>query len=56
MEIQTHLGQVLLHYLWPIIHGQDDIGDTSSSQSLDLVQDHALVTKLHQGLGQGQSL
>ena len=52
----TDLGQVLLHNLRAVVHGQDDVGDTSGSEGLDLVQDHALVAKLDQGFRQGQSL
>jgi hypothetical protein len=52
----TNLDQVLLHNLRAVVHGQDDVGDASSSQGLDLVQDHALVAELDQGFRQGQGL
>jgi hypothetical protein len=53
---KTNLGQVLLHNFRAIVHGQDDVGNTSRGESLDLVQDHALVAELDEGFRQGQGL
>ena len=53
---ETNLLQNTLHDLWPVVHGKDDISDTNSCQSLDLVHDHGLVRELHKGLGHSQGL
>lgn len=47
----TDLLQGLSHDLWAVVDGEDDVGDTSSSESLDLVLDHGLVGELHERLG-----
>ena len=52
----TNLSEVLLHNLGAVVHGQDDVRNTSFRERLDLMQDHALVAKLHQGLGEGECL
>jgi hypothetical protein len=44
------------HHIGAVVDSQDNIGDTSSSQALDLVQDHGAVTKLHQRLREGEGL
>ena len=53
---ETNLLQNTFHDLWPVVHGEDDIGDTNSCQSLNLVHDHGLVGELHKGLGHSQGL
>lgn len=52
----TNLLQVGLHDLGTIVHSQDNVGDTSISQSLNLMLDHGLVGKLDQRLGKSKSL
>lgn len=52
----TNLGKVLFHNLRAVVHGQDNIGHACVRQSLDLVQDHALVAELDQGFRQSQGL
>ena len=56
MNGHTDLGQILLHNLRAVVHGEDDVGHAGLGESLDLVQDHALVAELNQRLGQGQGL
>jgi hypothetical protein len=43
--------QGLGHDLGTVVDGEDNIGDTSSSESLDLVLDHGLVGELNKRLG-----
>lgn len=45
-----------LHDLRTVVDGENDVGDTSLSKGLDLVLDHGLVAKLHEGLGESQGL
>lgn len=52
----TNLCQVLLHHLWAVVDGEDDICYASFGQSLNLVQDHALVAEFHQWLGEREGL
>lgn len=52
----TYLSKVLLHNLGAVVDSQDDIRAASSSQGLDLVQNHGLVTELNQRLGKSQGL
>ena len=52
----TNLSKVLLHNLWAVVDGEDNIRDASRGQGFDLMQDHALVAKLDQGLGERQGL
>jgi hypothetical protein len=60
LNVHTILLLVLLqggdHHIGAVVDSQDNIGDTSSSQALDLVQDHGAVTKLHQRLREGEGL
>lgn len=44
------------HDIWAVVDREDDISDTSSSQALDLVEDHRTVGKLDQWLGESESL
>jgi hypothetical protein len=44
------------HDIGAVVDGQNNIGDTSSSQAFNLVKDHRAVSKFHQGFGKGQSL
>jgi hypothetical protein len=39
-----------------VINGEDDIRDTSGDQRLNLVQDHGLIAKLNERLGQREGL
>lgn len=55
-DLATNLCQMLLHHLWTVVDGKDDICHTSSGQGLNLVQDHALVAEFDQGLGQCEGL
>ena len=52
----AHLGQVLLHNLWAVVDSEDDVGDTGGGEGLNLVEDHALVAELDEGLGEGEGL
>lgn len=52
----THFGQVLLHHLRAVVDRQNDVCDARLCESLDLVQDHALVAEFHQWLGQCEGL
>ena len=44
------------HDIGAVVDSKNNIGDTRSSQALDLVQDHGPVAELHQGLGESESL
>jgi hypothetical protein len=52
----TDFCEMLLHHFWAVIDGQDDICDSSSCQRFNLVQNHGLVSKLDQWLGQSEGL
>lgn len=52
----TDFCQMLLHHLGPVVDGQHDVGDARRGQGFDLMQDHGLVAKLDQGLGEGERL
>lgn len=52
----AHLCEVLLHDLWAVVDRKDDVSDTSGSESLDLVEDHALVSELNQWLWESEGL
>lgn len=52
----AYLLKELLHDLWPVVDCEDNVLDTSCNQSLDLVNDHGLVTELNEGLGERESL
>jgi hypothetical protein len=56
MQPGTNLCQMLLHHLWAVVDGENDICDTSFGQSLNLVQYHALVAEFHQRLGECEGL
>jgi len=53
---RTHVIEELLHGLGLVINGEDDIRDTSGDQRLNLVQDHGLIAKLNERLGQREGL
>jgi hypothetical protein len=53
---ETNLSQMLLHDLGAVVDGKNDICDTSFGKGLNLVQDHALVAKFHQWLGECEGL
>lgn len=46
----------LLHNLRTVVHSENNIFDTSSNESLNLVYDHGLVAKLNERLGEGKGL
>ena len=52
----AYLCEVLLHNLWAVVNRQDDVSDTGSSKGLNLMEDHALVSKLNERLWEGKSL
>lgn len=52
----TYLLQVSLHDLRAVVDSQDNVSDAGLSQGLNLVLDHGLVGKLHQGLGESKGL
>jgi len=43
------------HDLGAVVDGEDNVGHTSSGQSLDLVDDHGTVAELDERLGEGKS-
>jgi hypothetical protein len=47
----TDLFQGLSHDLWAVVDSEDNIGDTSSGESLDLMLNHGLVGELNERLG-----
>lgn len=53
---RAYLGQELLHDLGAVVDGQDNVGDAGSDESLDLVDNHGLVSKLDKRLGKGKGL
>lgn len=53
---ETHFCQVLLHNLRAVVDGQDNVCYACGCQSLNLMQDHALVAEFHQWLGQCKGL
>lgn len=59
-NVDTVLLLVLLesrdHDIGAVIDSQDDIGDTSGSQALDLVEDHGAVTELDERLRESERL
>lgn len=46
------LFQLVLEQLGSVADGQDDMLDAKVDQSMNLVQYHRLIAKLHQRLGQ----
>lgn len=56
MKNRAYLGQGLLHDLRTVVHSQNDIRDSCTSQSLNLMQDHGLIAKFHQWLGESEGL
>lgn len=52
----SYLGQELLHDLRSVVDSENDIGNTSCDQRLNLMHNHGLVTELDKGLGESQSL
>lgn len=52
----TDLLQMGLHNLGPVVHSQNNIGDTSLGKGLDLVLNHRLVGKLDEWFGKSQGL
>lgn len=52
----TYLGQELLHDLGSVVDGENNVGDANGDESFNLVDDHGLVAKLDQGLGESQGL
>lgn len=49
----AYLSQVFLHNFWSVVHGKHDVGDAGCREGLDLVQNHALVAELDEGLREG---
>jgi len=47
---------MLFHNLWTVVDRKDNVFDSRSGKSFDLVQDHGLVSKLDQWLREGESL
>lgn len=54
--MQAHLLEELLHNFGSVVDSKDDVSDASGNQSLDLVHNHGLVSKLDKGLGESQGL
>jgi len=52
----AYLLQDINHNFRSVVDSQDNVGNASSGQSLDLMQDHRLVPKFHQGLREGEGL
>lgn len=53
---KAHLLETLLHHLWAVVDGEDDIRDAGLSEGLNLVENHGPVAELDQGLGEGEGL
>lgn len=60
LDVHTILLLILLqggdHHIGAVVDSQDNISNTSSSQALDLVQDHGAVAELHQRLRESEGL
>lgn len=54
--ISKYLFEVCFHDLRTVVDGKNDVSDTSLCKGLDLMLDHGLVAKLHQGLRKSQGL
>jgi hypothetical protein len=59
--LKSQIGGVYLlqrrsHNLGAVVDSQHNVGDTCSSESLDLVQDHRLVCEFDEGLGKREGL
>jgi hypothetical protein len=58
LDVYAVLFLVLLegfgHDLGAVVDGEDDVGHTSSGQSLDLVDNHGSVAELDEGFGEGE--
>jgi hypothetical protein len=58
LDVYAVLFLVLLegfgHDLGAVVDGEDDVGHTSSSQGLDLVDNHGSVAELDEGFGEGE--
>lgn len=44
------------HNLWSVVDSKHNVCDTSSSESLNLVQYHGLVAEFNERLGQSEGL
>lgn len=53
---RTHLGQELFHNLWAVVDGEDNVGNASGDESLDLMHNHGLVAELNERFGERQGL
>lgn len=53
---RTHLSQELFHNLWAVVDGEDNVGNASGDESLDLMHNHGLVAELNERLGERQGL
>lgn len=56
IEWWAYLKQVLLHNFRAVVYGEHNVGYASGGESLNLVEDHALVAELDQRLGESQGL
>jgi hypothetical protein len=58
LDVHAVLFLVLLegfgHDLGAVVDGEDDVGDASSGQSLNLVDNHGSVAELDEGFGEGE--
>lgn len=52
----TNLLQCCRHDLGPVVDCKNNVGDASSREGLDLMQDHGLVSELDQRLREGEGL
>ena len=52
----SHLLKSLGHRIWPVIDGEDNVGNARCGKSFDLVEYHGTVGKFDQWFGEGQGL
>jgi len=53
---ELYLLQPLGHNLRSVVYGEDNVRDTGSGESLDLVQHHRLVGEFYEGFGEREGL
>ena len=56
MKVHAHLLQCLCHNLRSVVDSEHNVGHTSSGKSLNLMENHGLVSELDQRLRESKGL
>lgn len=56
IHICPYLLKSIGHNLWSVVDSKNNVCNASCSKCLDLMQNHGLVAKLYEGLGESESL